>query len=373
MKKFESKINKAINEWDNAQKMALELYNIYLPDISEVSRMAEQISSISESIQFPYENVKHISQVENQFEKMVSSVAQSQMAYVSLASSIQNMQVVSNSLIPNINSILEMGRVIQEQNQIFQSYLEFYDFISHYDFTGISIFYQDRYFGHYSDKLEKFIRSNHWIVPSISSEEFIIGLIENQDNESFDMDDYYLDFFKFNDYENILKFKEKWDIDDLIPNKKRNIIDKAIDSIVNGNGEEYLEFIIPLMIIQIDSLIPEILFKNDYIPNEKNKKQFIKKEGSTDNPKGAPKTLLNDLGYDLVSNWDSSTYNNLLEILFTSTDTNTSYQLPIPFSRHEIMHGVNYEYAIFENFIRCLLIIDFINDCLSNTAVIRLN
>lgn len=69
MKKFESKINKAINEWDNAQKMALELYNIYLPDISEVSRMAEQISSISESIQFPYENVKHISQVENQFEK----------------------------------------------------------------------------------------------------------------------------------------------------------------------------------------------------------------------------------------------------------------------------------------------------------------
>ena len=127
------------------------------------------------------------------------------------------------------------------------------------------------------------------------------------------------------------------------------------------------------MIIQIDSLIPEILFKNDYIPNEKNKKQFIKKEGSTDNPKGAPKTLLNDLGYDLVSNWDSSTYNNLLEILFTSTDTNTSYQLPIPFSRHEIMHGVNYEYAIFENFIRCLLIIDFINDCLSNTAVIRLN
>ena len=58
--------------------------------------------------------------------------------------------------------------------------------------------------------------------------------------------------------------------------------------------------------------------------------------------------------------------------LFANNDSDSKSNI-LNFNRHDIMHGLDNEYGTFENLIRCLLIIDFLNDCLSEDLQSRLN
>lgn len=65
--------------------------------------------------------------------------------------------------------------------------------------------------------------------------------------------------------------------------------------------------------------------------------------------------------------------NFLLENLFANNDSDSEIPLILNFNRHDIMHGLDNEYGTFENLIRCLLVIDFLNDFLSDDLQYRLN
>lgn len=141
--------------------------------------------------------------------------------------------------------------------------------------------------------------------------------------------------------------------------------------IIEDNGEKYPDLIIPPLIAQIDNLISQILLKNGYY---KDGSRFFKNVGKTDVPKGNLNTFIQDFAGTIIDDWDDNHVKFLLDSLFQPTQgKNVSVSEIMPFNRNNIMHGLEHDYGTFENVIRCFLIIDFLNDFLSDDKVSRLN
>ena len=149
------------------------------------------------------------------------------------------------------------------------------------------------------------------------------------------------------------------------------IIYSTIKLIIEDNGEKYSDLIIPSLIAQIDNLISQILLKNGYY---KNGSQFFKNVGKTDVPKCNLNTFIQDFAGTIIDDWDDNHVKFLLDSLFQPTQgKNVSVREIMPFNRNNILHGYEHDYGTFENVIRCFLIIDFLNDFLSDDKVSRLN
>ena len=114
-----------------------------------------------------------------------------------------------------------------------------------------------------------------------------------------------------------------------------------------------------------------LLLKNGYY---KNGSQFFKNVGKTDVPKGNLNTFIQDFAGTIIDDWDDNHVKFLLDSLFQPTQgKNVSVSEIMPFNRNNILHGSEHDYGTFENVIRCFLIIDFLNDFLSDDKVSRLN
>ena len=273
--------------------------------------------------------------------------------------------IVNNALLMR-NSLEDIERIAQEFSVL--KYANIIDFISNLDLDLISLNYENRFSGKYSKQFDLFIRNNGWLIPNCASEEFIDSLYSSFDNNE-DIDKKFIDYFSDNDFEAILELKEKWNSENLIPKGNLKIISNAMNLILNDNGHEYSDIIIPSLLSQIDVLISQVLIKNGY--TEKNRKFYSDTYGAAN--LGNIRTFRENFAENIIDDWEEHHVNFLLENLFANNDSDSEIPLILNFNRHDIMHGLDNEYGTFENLIRCLLVIDFLNDFLSDDLQYRLN
>lgn len=262
-------------------------------------------------------------------------------------------------------NIKRMNDDLNELNVLKYTYI--IDFISKLDLDLISQNYEKRFLGRYTKKFDLFIRDNGWLIPNFASKRFLDSLYSSFINDE-DIDKKFVDYFSDNDFEIILELKEKWISENLIPKPNLKIISNALNLILNDNGCEYSDIIIPSLLAQIDTLISKILTKNGY--TEKNRK-FYSDYYEAENL-GNIRTFRENFAGNIIYDWEEHHVNFLLESLFANNDSDSKSNI-LNFNRHDIMHGLDNEYGTFENLIRCLLIIDFLNDCLSEDLQSRLN
>ena len=347
----------------------------YLDVVKQINRVQDIIASVNIPTQQIAQNfdvidatIQFNEQVFNASKDMYSNLGRN---YLNINSnSIENCLKLVSSTIPNLNSF---NNSVSQLEKTLLTYNKLFKLTSYWDLNAFNQVYKNRFLGNYNEEFDTFIKSYFWVLPSVSNNNFINKLILESKKQNPNIDNIFIDFFTKDNYNKITELKDKWNNDDFIKESKRNIINAAINLIVNDNGENYSEIIIPSLLAQIDSLMKDIILKNGYVVNENNRNQFIKQNGRTLKPKGHQRTFLEDFADEIINNWEENSYNLLLSTLFTSNDSDKFQETPINFSRHEIMHGVNYSYGTFENCIRCLLIIDFFNDFLSDEVNSRLN
>ena len=274
--------------------------------------------------------------------------------------------MVNNALLMR-SSLNDIEKIVQELNIL--KYANIIDFINNLDLNLISQSYENRFSGRYTKQFDLFIRNHGWLIPNCASEEFIDSLYSSFDNNE-DIDEKFVDYFSDDDFKVIFELKEKWNSEDLIPEGNLKIISNAMDLILNNNGSEYSDIIIPSLLAQIDVLISQVLIKNGF--NEVNRKFYSEVYGSKD--KSNIRTFRENFAGNIIDNWEEHHVNFLLENLFANNyGSDLKEPLILNFNRHNILHGLDDEYGTFENLIRCLLVIDFLNDFLSDDLCSRLN
>ena len=273
--------------------------------------------------------------------------------------------IASNALTMR-NNLEDIQRIAQEFSIL--KYASIIDFISNLDLDLISQSYENRFSGRYEKQFDLFIRNSGWLIPNCASEEFIDSLYSSFDNNE-NIDKKFVEYFSDNDFGVILELKEKWNSENLIPRGNLKIISNAMNLILNDNGHEYSDIIIPSLLSQIDVLISQVLIKNGY--TEKNRKFYSDTYGAAN--LGNIRTFRENFAENIIDDWEEHHVNFLLENLFANNDSDSEIPLILNFNRHDIMHGLDNEYGTFENLIRCLLVIDFLNDFLSDDLQYRLN
>lgn len=209
--------------------------------------------------------------------------------------------------------------------------------------------------------VDTYLKENYWVLPKNASEEFIVELLENINNDDFDIDALFVDYFSANDYEKIIELKNKWDEKNKIPPNPHKIINGNINTILSQGLDSGCSTVIPLM-REIDGLIKEIIspygFKNN--PGENRYWNIY--------DRSLPRCSFTD-AFDnhvvnkIVVGWEFSPMKKLLiNILFASSHDYRAGLVPIKFNRHMLAHPEIYGFDTFENVIRCLLIIDFLHD-----------
>lgn len=265
------------------------------------------------------------------------------------------------------NNLNAVAKHVQDSNIL--KYASIIGFINNLDLNSIVKKYENRFFGRYNKEFDLFIRNSGWLIPNCASEDFIDSLYLSFDNNQ-NIDKKFVEYFSDDDFRVITELREKWDLEGLIPKGNLKIIFNAINLILNDNGYEYPDIIIPPLLAQIDVLISEVLLKNDY--REINRKFYSDVYGSKD--KSNIRTFREDFAENIIDNWEEHHVNFLLENLFANNyGSELEKNLIDNFNRHNIMHGLDNEYGTFENVIRCLLVIDFLNDFLSDDSYYRLN
>ena len=270
-----------------------------------------------------------------------------------------------------MNSVLS---VMEQSRSSLMKNLEIYNnivnFVSNLNYVILAEEYEKRFLEFYSDNLDVYIRDHKWILPKFSTRDFITSLKNAMDNDD-EIDIIFVNFFKEDNFKMLSKYYWSWVNDDIMSKGRLKVINSTIKLIKNDNGEKYCDLIIPSLIAQIDNLITQILFKNGY---REDRGRFFRKRDETNSPKGNHKTFIKDFAGTIIDDWDDDHVKFLLESLFQSTQSNNvSNNEIMPFNRHNIMHGSEHDYGTFENVIRCFLIIDFLNDFLSDDKVSRLN
>ena len=275
----------------------------------------------------------------------------------------ENVRLMSSGL-----GIMEQSYSAMMKN--IEIYSNIANFVSNFNYNILTEEYEKRFLDYYSDDLDSYIRNNNWILPKFSTKDFITSLNDAMES-NYDIDMIFVEFFKEDNFKILSKYYDSWAIDDVMSEGRMKIIYSTIRLIIDDNGEKYPDLIIPPLIAQIDNLISQILLKNGYY---KNGSQFFKNVGKTDNPKGNHKTFIQDFAGTIIDDWDDNHVKFLLDSLFQPTQgKNVSVSDIMPFNRNNIMHGSEHDYGTFENVIRCFLIIDFLNDFLSDYKVSRLN
>ena len=298
------------------------------------------------------------------------SIREANKFYESVSSQLYGLDAIAENV-----RLMNSGLVAMEQSRsAIMKNLEIYsnitNFVSNFNYDILTEEYEKRFLDYYSDDLDSYIEDNNWILPKFSTKDFITSLNDAMESND-DIDIIFVKFFKEDNFKILSKYYDSWAIDDVMSEGRMKIIYSTIKLIIEDNGEKYPDLIIPPLIAQIDNLISQILLKNGYY---KDGSQFFKNVGKTDNPKGNHKTFIQDFAGTIIDDWDDNHVKFLLDSLFQPTQgKNVSVSEIMPFNRNNIMHGSEHDYGTFENVIRCFLIIDFLNDFLSDDKVSRLN
>ena len=342
----------------------------------------EDILRIMENIDktIPYDNIREANKVYESVSSQMHDLGVITENVRLMNSGLSAMNAVSSQLY-GVEGIAESVRLMNSGLGIMeQSYnsmmknLEIYsniaNFVSNFNYNILTEEYEKRFLDYYSDDLDSYIRNNNWILPKFSTKDFITSLNDAMES-NHDIDMIFVEFFKKDNFKILSNYYDSWAIDNVMSEGRMKIIYSTIKLIIEDNGEKYPDLIIPPLIAQIDNLISQILLKNGYY---KNGSQFFKNVGKTDVPKGNLNTFIQDFAGTIIDDWDDNHVKFLLDSLFQPTQgKNVSVSEIMPFNRNNILHGSEHDYGTFENVIRCFLIIDFLNDFLSDDKVSRLN
>lgn len=347
--------------------------------IESMTAITNNIPDIAAKVVLIKENIEHSKSAINSMNMLNLYPVNISDSLILMNESIENSKnAINNSnlyntlyLIDNAifmkNSLKDIWQITQEFNIL--KYKSIIDFINNLNLDLISKKYENRFFGRYTKRFDLFIRNHGWLIPNCASEDFIDSLHSSFDNNE-SIDEKFVDYFSKDNFKVILELKEKWTSECLIPDGTMKIISNAINLIINDNGIEYSDIIIPPLLAQIDVLISQVLIKNGFI--EKNRKYYNESYNSKD--KGNIRTFRENFAGNIIDNWEEHHVNFLLESLFANNHgSDLEKSLILNFNRHNIMHGLDNEYGTFENLIRCLLVIDFLNDFLSDDLYSRLN
>ncbi len=346
---------------------SLKASTMYHQDmINTATMMNESLSNSMSAIDSLRASTRYHQDMINSATMVAESLKSSQSAINSLKALDIYQNDLTNSMFLMRNNLEAIERISQEFNIL--KYVNIIDFISNLNLDLISQNYEGRFSGRYTKQFDLFIRNSGWLIPNCASEEFIDSLYSSFDNDE-NIDEKFVEYFSDNEFEVILELKEKWISENLIPKGNLNIISNALNLILNDNGQNYSDIIIPSLLAQIDILISQVLIKNGY--TEKNRKFYSDTYGAEN--LGNIRTFRENFAENIIDNWEEHHVNFLLENLFANNDSDSETPLIINFNRHDIMHGLDNEYGTFENLIRCLLVIDFLNDFLSDELHYRLN
>ena len=347
---------------------SISTLNMYQPNIiNTAALMRESIENSKSAMESLRTLDVYTPNIINTAALMRESIENSKSAMESvMALNAYTPHMVNNVLLMR-SSLNDIEKIVQELNIL--KYANIIDFINNLDLNLISQSYENRFSGRYTKQFDLFIRNHGWLIPNCASEEFIDSLYSSFDNNE-DIDEKFVDYFSDDDFKVIFELKEKWNSEDLIPEGNLKIISNAMDLILNNNGSEYSDIIIPSLLAQIDVLISQVLIKNGF--NEVNRKFYSEVYGSKD--KSNIRTFRENFAGNIIDNWEEHHVNFLLENLFANNyGSDLKEPLILNFNRHNILHGLDDEYGTFENLIRCLLVIDFLNDFLSDDLCSRLN
>ena len=347
---------------------SISTLNMYQPNIiNTAALMRESIENSKSAMESLRTLDVYTPNIINTAALMRESIENSKSAMESvMALNAYTPHMVNNALLMR-SSLNDIEKIVQELNIL--KYANIIDFIKNLDLNLISQSYENRFSGRYTKQFDLFIRNHGWLIPNCASEEFIDSLYSSFDNNE-DIDEKFVDYFSDDDFKVIFELKEKWNSEDLIPEGNLKIISNAMDLILNNNGSEYSDIIIPSLLAQIDVLISQVLIKNGF--NEVNRKFYSEVYGSKD--KSNIRTFRENFAGNIIDNWEEHHVNFLLENLFANNyGSDLKEPLILNFNRHNILHGLDDEYGTFENLIRCLLVIDFLNDFLSDDLCSRLN
>ena len=347
---------------------SISTLNMYQPNIiNTAALMRESIENSKSAMESLRTLDVYTPNIINTAALMRESIENSKSAMESvMALNAYTPHMVNNALLMR-SSLNDIEKIVQELNIL--KYANIIDFINNLDLNLISQSYENRFSGRYTKQFDLFIRNHGWLIPNCASEEFIDSLYSSFDNNE-DIDEKFVDYFSDNDFKVIFELKEKWNSEDLIPEGNLKIISNAMDLILNNNGSEYSDIIIPSLLAQIDVLISQVLIKNGF--NEVNRKFYSEVYGSKD--KSNIRTFRENFAGNIIDNWEEHHVNFLLENLFANNyGSDLKEPLTLNFNRHNILHGLDDEYGTFENLIRCLLVIDFLNDFLSDDLCSMLN
>ncbi|MDR0911924.1 MAG: hypothetical protein LBM96_04890 [Methanobrevibacter sp.] len=144
-----------------------------------------------------------------------------------------------------------------------------------------------------------------------------------------------------------------------VSNERMDIINKSFDLFIIREGY-YLDFIVPILVIQIDGLIFDICSRK-FQPGNRNF-CFI---GDDNEERGHWKTFLN-------SNWGidnqmDQRVKNLIEVLYTNVFPGQRFEYDVPFSRNLISHGAMLDSGTDENFLRCLYILCYLGKIINDS------
>ncbi|WP_405273364.1 hypothetical protein [Methanobrevibacter sp.] len=347
---------------------SISTLNMYQPNIiNTAALMRESIENSKSAMESLRTLDVYTPNIINTAALMRESIENSKSAMESvMALNAYTPHMVNNALLMR-SSLNDIEKIVQELNIL--KYANIIDFINNLDLNLISQSYENRFSGRYTKQFDLFIRNHGWLIPNCASEEFIDSLYSSFDNNE-DIDEKFVDYFSDDDFKVIFELKEKWNSEDLIPEGNLKIISNAMDLILNNTGSEYSDIIIPSLLAQIDVLISQVLIKNGF--NEVNRKFYSEVYGSKD--KSNIRTFRENFAGNIIDNWEEHHVNFLLENLFANNyGSDLKEPLILNFNRHNILHGLDDEYGTFENLIRCLLVIDFLNDFLSDDLCSRLN
>lgn len=346
IEKYNTRINKAYEKHNEI----LNKSNVF-DNINNLNKQFEELkNSLNIIPPHTYNNISALNALNKEIE-----ISRNMLSYYTSLNKSFEVSKIFNKYYSNLSHSLKI-------------YGDIFHFLSNINYSTINKNYENRFRGEYSENFDLYIRKSNWILPRFATEEFIIDLKKNID-ENLDIDTIFVNFFKQNNYRIINLMKTKWEEEKLIPKNIRNTIIKSI-TLFKLDEDIYHTFIIPVLIAQIDSLLNEILYKHNY---EKEGNKFTK-DTANHKKKNNINTFKEHVAPQIIDNWEEHHLKCLLEELFKSNFGKEYVDGEImPFNRHNIMHGLCHDYDTIENTIRCYLIIDFLADFLSDEYSLLLN
>lgn len=329
---------------------------IILNNSEIITRLQEELKNITFNF---YNEIGSINQITKQLVEINNSLMPHMQSIIPEVESL-------SSLLPSLTYISNIGELLRPQIDIWSKwFLNNQNIIESYN---KSIKYWEKFYEEYKIKESEaitYLKKYHWFIsPNMeSSIVYDIVLIAKSESEhkKKDINHLFYDYFFGKKCKNLKNLIELWE--ENIYFKKRIKFFKSCINLINNspNNFNFSNFIVPLLITQIDGIQNEIMRDNnlninlnDYPDGED---IYGKKLGKQD--KYFRLISENNELYDAINDV-------FLSILFQTTYFGEGYNAPMHLSRHKILHGENINFGRKEYAVRCLMILDFLYEISKN-------